>query len=207
MRIPKTVVWVVLVAVVAAIAYGAFKLRRGISARKEPSKTEIQVARALRHMAIPKLDREDENPWKDVATADVMKDAREHFADHCSQCHANDGSGNTDMGKNLYPRAPDMRLAATQNLSDGELYYIIRNGVPLTGMPAWGEPHTDQDDESWQLVLFIRRLPHLTPDEIKDMETYNPKGKMEEEDEEEPAAPVSSTAKPSGEHAAGHQHH
>jgi mono/diheme cytochrome c family protein len=206
MRISKTAIWVVLVAVVAVAAYGFVKLRRGISARKEPSKTEIQVARALRHMAIPKLDREDENPWKDVATADVMKDAREHFADHCAQCHANDGSGNTDMGKNLYPRAPDMRLAATQDLSDGELYYIIRNGVPLTGMPAWGEPHTDQDDESWQLVLFIRHLAHLTPDEIKDMESYNPKGKMEEEDEEQPAA-LASPAKPSGKPAEGHQHH
>jgi mono/diheme cytochrome c family protein len=204
MKIPKTILWILLAAVIAALAYGAVLLRRGISARKDPSQTEIRVARALRHMAIPKLDREDENPWKDVATADVMKDAREHFADHCAQCHANDGSGNTEMGKNLYPRAPDMRLPATQNLSDGELYYIIRNGVPLTGMPAWGEPHLDQDDESWQLVLFIRHLSHLTPEEIKDMESYNPKGKMEEE--EEPAE-VPSATKPTGKPAEVHQHH
>lgn len=204
MKIPKTILWILLAAVIAALAYGAVLLRRGISARKDPSQTEIRVARALRHMAIPKLDREDENPWKDVATADVMKDAREHFADHCAQCHANDGSGNTEMGKNLYPRAPDMRLPATQNLSDGELYYIIRNGVPLTGMPAWGEPHLDQDDESWQLVLFVRHLSHLTPEEIKDMESYNPKGKMEEE--EEPAE-VPSATKPTGKPAEVHQHH
>jgi hypothetical protein len=55
-------------------------------------------------------------------------------------------------------------------------------------------------------VLFIRHLAHLTPDEIKDMESYNPKGKMEEEDEEQPAAPAS-PAKPSGKPAEGHQHH
>src|ERR1700687_4297494 len=185
MKIPKAILWILLAAVIAGLAYGAVLLRHGISARKDPSQGEIRVARALRHMAIPKLDREDENPWKDVATADVMKDAREHFADHCAQCHGNDGSGNTEMGKNLYPRAPDMRLPATQNLGDGELYYIIRNGVPLTGMPAWGEPHTDQDDESWQLVLFIRHLSRLTPEEIKDMEHYNPIGEMEREDEKE----------------------
>jgi len=201
MKIPKAVLWIVLAVVIAVFAYAWFSLRHGISARKDPSPAEIRVARALRHMAIPRLDRTDENPWKDVATADVMKDAREHFADHCAQCHANDGSGNTEMGKNLYPRAPDMRLPATQDLSDGELYYIIRNGVPLTGMPAWGEPHLDQDDESWQLVLFIRHLPHLTPEEIKDMETYNPKGKMEEEDEpaEAPGTPVA-PVKPAEEH-------
>ena len=204
MKIPKAILWILLAAVIAVLAYGAILLRHGISARKDPSQAEIRVARALRHMAIPKLDREDENPWKDVATADVMKDAREHFADHCAQCHANDGSGNTEMGKYLYPRVPDMRLPATQNLSDGELYYIIRNGVPLTGMPAWGEPNTDQDDESWQLVLFIRHLSHLTPEETKDMESYNPKGKMEEEDE--PAEAPSAT-KPSGKPAEEHHHH
>src|SRR6266853_1135090 len=166
MKIPKPALWVLLVAVVAGAVYGVIVIRRGFSARKEPSAMETTVARAVRHMAIPKIDREEENPWAEVATPEVMKDAREHFADHCSQCHANDGSGNTEMGKNLYPRAPDMRLAATQQLTDGELYYIIRNGVPLTGMPAWGEPDTPQDDESWQLVLFIRHLPKLTSEEI-----------------------------------------
>src|SRR6202049_961806 len=204
MKIPKAVLWLLLAVAVGAIAYGVIFIRRGFSARKEPSAMETTVARAVRHMAIPKIDREEENPWAEVVTPEVMKDAREHFADHCSQCHANDGSGKTEMGQNLYPHAPDMRLPATQNLSDGELYYIIRNGVPLTGMPAWGEPHLDQDDESWQLVLFIRHLSHLTPDEIKDMESYNPIGKMEKE--EEPAE-VPSAAKPSGKPAEEHHHH
>src|SRR6202043_2821883 len=204
MKNPKAFLWVLLALTVATIVVGALLMRRGISARKEPSATEIRVDRAVRHMAIPKIDREEENPWATVVTPEILKDAREHFADHCSQCHANDGSGKTEMGRYLYPRAPDMRLPATQNLSDGELYYIIRNGVPLTGMPAWGEPHTDQDDESWQLVLFIRHLSHLTPEEIKDMESYNPIGRMEKE--EEPAE-VPSAAKPSGKPAeAPHPH-
>lgn len=204
MKVPKAVLWVLLAAIVAVAAYGIVLLRHGFDARKTPSNAEVRIARALRHMAIPKADRDEENPWKDVATADVMKDAREHFADHCAQCHANDGSGNTEMSKGLYPRPPDMRLPATQNLSDGELYYIIRNGVPLTGMPGWGDPHFDQDDDSWQLVLFIRHLSHLTPDELKDMESYNPKGKMEME--EEPAATPDS-AKASGKPAEEHHHH
>ncbi len=206
MKIPKPALWVLLLAVVAGAAYGVIVIRRGFSARKEPSDMETTVARAVRHMAIPKIDREEENPWAEVATPEVMKDAREHFADHCSQCHANDGSGNTEMGKNLYPRAPDMRLAATQQLTDGELYYIIRNGVPLTGMPAWGEPDTPQDDESWQLVLFIRHLPKLTAEEIKDMEHYNPVGEMEREDEKEHEnAP--NAGNPAGKSAPEHHHH
>jgi len=206
MKIPKPALWVLLLAVVAGAAYGVIVIRRGFSARKEPSAMETTVARAVRHMAIPKIDREEENPWAEVATPEVMKDAREHFADHCSQCHANEGSGNTEMGKNLYPRAPDMRLAATQQLTDGELYYIIRNGVPLTGMPAWGEPDTPQDDESWQLVLFLRHLPKLTAEEIKDMEHYNPVGEMEREDEKEHEnAP--NAGNPAGKLAPEHHHH
>jgi len=206
MKILKVVSWIFLAAVVLAIAYGIVVMRRGISAGKQPSRMETTVARALRHMAIPKLDRQEENPWAEVATPDVMKDAREHFADHCAQCHANDGSGKTEMGQNLYPRSPDMRLPATQNLTDGELYYIIRNGVPLTGMPAWGEPNTDQDDESWQLVLFIRHLSHLTPDEIKDMEHFNPKGAMENEEEQEHAE-TPKAGGPLGKSAPDHHHH
>jgi mono/diheme cytochrome c family protein len=206
MRIPKAVLWVLLAVVVGAIAYGAILIRRGISARKAPSATETAVARAVRHMAIPKIARDEENPWAEVATPEVLKDAREHFADHCSQCHANDGSGKTEMGQYLYPRAPDMRQPATQNLTDGELYYIIRNGVPLTGMPAWGEPDTVQDDDSWQLVLFIRHLPKLTAEEIKDMEKYNPVGEMEREDEKEHEE-ASKAGDSSGKSAPAHHHH
>ncbi|HEX2711678.1 MAG TPA: cytochrome c, partial [Candidatus Acidoferrales bacterium] len=83
----------------------------------------------------------------------------------CATCHALDGNGNTVIGRNLYPRVPDLRDAVTQGLSDGELYYIISHGVRFTGMPAWGSEHSP--GETWQLVSFIRRLPSLSPDELK----------------------------------------
>ena len=53
---------------------------------------------------------------------------------------------------------PIFRSAQTQNLTDGEIHYIIENGVELTGMPAWDNPHQAQGDDSWKLVLFIRSL-------------------------------------------------
>ncbi|MGH7743779.1 MAG: hypothetical protein ACREQ5_03035, partial [Candidatus Dormibacteria bacterium] len=58
-----------------------------------------------------------------------------------------------------------LRAAQTQNLTDGEIHYIIENGVELTGMPAWGNPHHAQNDDSWKLVLFIRSLRPLTKSE------------------------------------------
>ena len=78
-----------------------------------------------------------------------------------------------------------MRLGATQNLTDGELYYIIRNGIRLTGMPAWGEPDLLQDDDSWHLVLFIRHLPKITPEELREMERLNPKSEAQRAADEE----------------------
>ena len=86
-------------------------------------------------------------------------------------------------GKTMYPRPPDMRRKETQAMSDGELYYIIHNGVRWTGMPAWG--NADNDPDSWKLALFIRHLPQLTPDEIHDMEHYNPKSIADQEEEKQ----------------------
>ena len=132
-------------------------------ARQAPSAMETVVARSVRSWSLRSGASQRKNPL--VSSAELVQEGSRHFADHCASCHANDGSGNTEMGRNLYPRAPDMRLPATQHLSDGELYDIIHNGVRWTGMPAWGEPGDDPD--SWKLVLFIRHLPQLTPDELQ----------------------------------------
>ena len=118
---------------------------------------------------------------------EVLAEASAHWADHCFSCHANDGSGETVVGKNLYPPAPDMRLPATQQLTDGELFYIIQNGIRLTGMPAWSTGASHDEEDSWKLVRFIRHLPRITLEEKKAMEKLNPKSPddLREEQEEE----------------------
>jgi mono/diheme cytochrome c family protein len=118
-------------------------------------------------------------------TEAVLTEGLEHFADHCAVCHANNGSGDTAIGRSLYPRAPDMRAAPTQELSDGELFSIIENGIRSTGMPAWGTGTPEGERASWGLVHFIRRLPQLTDDEISRMEALNPKSAEEWREEEE----------------------
>jgi len=158
-------------------------LQHGFSARAKPWAAEEFIARRLRHLAIPGAARQARIPIP--LTAEVLAEARAHFGDHCASCHANDGSGETQMGRSMYPPAPDMRLDATQELSDGELFYIIENGVRFTGMPAWGTESTDDDRDTWGLVRFIRRLPALTPEELAEMESLNPKSRKELEEEEE----------------------
>jgi mono/diheme cytochrome c family protein len=130
---------------------------------------------------MPRSARDGKNPF--ASSPELLQESARHFADHCASCHSNDGSGATEMGRSFFPRVPDMRSDATQRLSDGELYYIIHNGVRWTGMPAWGDPDNDMD--SWKLVLFIRHLPQLTQDELRDMERFNPKSIAEQEEEKE----------------------
>lgn len=157
----------------------------GFSARQNPSPLESFLARRARALAVPRQVRELRNP---VPYSDqVLEEGRAHWADHCAFCHANDGSGDTEVGRNLYPKAPDMRTSSTQSLPDGELYYVITNGVRLTGMPAWGTP-ADSDPDSWKLVYFIRHLPKMTRQEADEMQKMNPKTpmeRMEEQREEE----------------------
>lgn len=173
---------VVALFVFVAVA-GILAIRRGFSAREQPSPIEAAVARAARRLSIPAAAKNEKNPF--TATPEVLAGARAHFADHCATCHANNGSGQTEIGQNLYPKAPDMRQPETQTLTDGEIFYIIHNGIRLTGMPAWGgpDPHVDQD--SWKLVLFIRHLPQLTSEEENEMEALNPKSPEEMREEEE----------------------
>jgi len=116
-------------------------------------------------------------------TAQNLTEGREHFADHCATCHANNGSGQTEIGQNLYPKVPDMRERQTQRLTDREIFYIIQNGVRLTGMPAWGDSH--RADDTWKLVLFIRRLPQLNAAEQKQMERFNPESEADREEQQQ----------------------
>jgi mono/diheme cytochrome c family protein len=154
----------------------------GLSAREQPSFLEAWLADEARRVAMPTEAEKFKNPIAYSPAA--LEEAREHWADHCASCHADNGSGDTQIGRNLYPKAPDMRGPRTQQLTDGELYYIIQNGVRLTGMPAWGSPgdaYGNQD--SWKLVLFIRHLPSMTAEESEQMQKLNPRTIHEFEEE------------------------
>jgi predicted CXXCH cytochrome family protein len=154
---------------VILIALGFYGIRlvwRGFSTADQPSFLETIVTRTARNLSIPRKARLEANPWK--STPDVLKDARENYVDRCAVCHGVDGSGQTQVGSNLYPKVPDLRSPRTQRLTDGEIRYIIRNGVRLTGMPGWGKPHDEQSDDSWKLVLFIRSLGILSQGEQKE---------------------------------------
>src|SRR5690242_19864643 len=164
-----------------AIVVIASLLHNGLSARATPTALETILARGARHLAMPAAAQALKHPV--AASAENLRDARLHFADHCAICHGNGGSGDTMMGHGLYPKPPDLRLPETQKLSDGELFWVIENGVRFTGMPSFSTPGMQND--SWKLVRFIRHLPQLTEDERMEMEKYNPKGPDDRHDEQQ----------------------
>jgi mono/diheme cytochrome c family protein len=163
----------VVIVVIAAAAIVFWVASRGISARAEPGAVETAIARTMRRLAIPREDRGRQNPV--ALTPDIMTAGLTHYADHCAACHASDGSGNTDIGRGLYPRPPDMRESSTQSLSDGELFSIIENGVRLTGMPAFGTGTAEDAEQTWHLVHVIRALPRLTPEQVAEIAAMMPR--------------------------------
>lgn len=177
----RTIILVIILLLVglgAALAVGI--LHDGLSAAATPTRLEAFLARTARHLAIPARARELRNPM--AATPENLRDARLHFADHCATCHANDGSGDSEIGPGLYPKPPDLRQPDTQKLSDGELYWIMQNGVRFTGMPSFAE---HSHDDLWKLVLFVRHLPQQTPPERAEMERNNPKAPDDRKEEQE----------------------
>jgi mono/diheme cytochrome c family protein len=191
MRARNVVLVIVIVLLAATALFAKWVLHDGLSARATPSRLEAFLARRARRLALPRNAEELSNPV--AASAEVHREARLHFADHCAVCHGNDGSGDVAIGRGLYPKPPDLRGRHTQELSDGEIFWIIENGVRFTGMPAFGgaSEHGGEHgsgEDSWKLVRFIRHLPQLTTEERLEMERYNPKGpedRAEEQQEEE----------------------
>jgi mono/diheme cytochrome c family protein len=165
---------VVLLAVAGTLAYVR---STGLRARATPGRVEMALARTVRRWAVPAADRNRTNPVP--RTQAVEREGLEHFADHCATCHANDGSGNTETGKGLFPPAPDMRLSATQQMTDGELFYVIEHGIRFTGMPGWSTGTPAGEESSWHLVHFIRRLPQLSKADIDEMAALNPRSPAE----------------------------
>jgi mono/diheme cytochrome c family protein len=185
-------------------AYMTHNMREhGFSTRTEPMPMERALATTIRGGAIPSRYKTMKNPV--ATTPEVIDEGMAHWADHCAACHANNGSGETMYGKTMYPRPPDMRQRDTQQMSDGELYYTIKNGVRLSGMPAFGDPG-DDDVDSWKLVAFIRHLPQLSPAEEIEMQHLNPKSPDEIREEKEEEDFLKGDAKPATPATTMHHH-
>ena len=157
------VITILLLAIVAATIAVVVVRRGGLAASSEPGRLERSVAAQLVRLAIPADANRQESPLR--GQADVWREAREHYLDHCAVCHGRDAKGGTDIGANMYPKVPDLTSAEVQRRSDGALFYIIQNGIRWTGMPAFKQEHSP--DDTWKLVAFIRKAPTLAEADMR----------------------------------------
>jgi mono/diheme cytochrome c family protein len=132
-------------------------LLQGCAAGKQPSQEETGLANAAKDVAIPLEAGKMKNPLPE--TDEVTSQGQEVFLESCAQCHGADASGDTDVGRNMTPPAMNLNSSHVQHWSDAELFWIIQNGVRLTGMPAWKT--SISADGTWKLARFIHSLPRL----------------------------------------------
>ena len=93
------------------------------------------------------------------------------YAEMCSVCHLAPGMKRTEISRGLYPRAPELRRKT--DLMPAEQFWIIKHGVKMTGMPAWGVTH--EDEMLWDVVALVRKLPDLTPEQYETLVKDAPK--------------------------------
>ena len=132
-------------------------LLQGCTAGKQPSQGETSLANAAKDVTIPLEAGKMKNPLPE--TDEVVSQGQEVFLGSCAQCHGPEARGDTNVGRNMAPPAMDLTSAHVQHWSDAELFWIIQNGVRLTGMPSWKSSISDND--TWKLARFIHNLPRL----------------------------------------------
>ena len=122
---------------------------------------ERSVAARAQNIAVP----------KDLDDAKRISTGAGEYSEMCSGCHLAPGMKRTEISRGLYPRAPELRR--NTDLTPAEQFWIVKHGLKMTGMPAWGVTH--DDDLLWDVVAFVRKLPELTPEQYQTMVKDAPK--------------------------------
>ena len=141
----------------AAIAFVGASIASSfdLSALPDPGRFETSVADGAKNFLVHREAQTSSLKEPPITQSD-LDNAQNVFGSECATCHGNDGRTPTDMGQGLYPRAPDLGSEEAQHWSDAEMFWIIRNGIRLTGMPAFGKQLSDE--EAWSLVHYLRTL-------------------------------------------------
>lgn len=172
----KTLSWAAFAVIVAALAAGAFGLSGGynVAADVPHSAPVFWLANTARTNSITSHAK-GIVMQAGFGSADQVKAGAPEYAEMCAQCHLGPGVERSEISQGLYPRAPE--LAKGDALTPEEQFWVIKHGIKMSGMSAWGVTHDDKI--IWSIVAFLQKLPTLTADQYKDMT----KNAAEEHDE------------------------
>jgi mono/diheme cytochrome c family protein len=152
------VVLIALALAVVVVIVGLTQIR--LDALQEPSNAETFLATLVKHLLIRRTSREGIPPAPTNLQASI-EEGDKLYATDCSMCHGSDGHTPTDSGRWMYPRAADLTSPEVQRYRDRELFWIVKNGIRLSGMPAFGR--VESDEHIWNLVHYLRTLPRSAP--------------------------------------------
>src|SRR5258708_20478348 len=153
----KRLVWIAITVLTLLLIVGGVTASQcNLRALPEADKTETFVASKAKHYLVRRASRVGIPPALIEMQASITEGDK-LFGTECSECHGDNGRRPTDAGRWMYPRAADLGSVEVQNYSDRELFWIVKNGIRLSGMPAFGK--VESDERIWDLVHFVRTLP------------------------------------------------
>lgn len=147
--------WIVsLVVLVLIVIAGILASRFSLTALPDPGRAETYLAIRAKHYLVA---RESRNvPAGPASTAASVAEGDKLYGAECAMCHGMDAQHPSGTGRWMYPRAADLTSAEMRGYSDKDLFWIIRNGIRLSGMPAFGK--VESDEHIWNLVHYVRSL-------------------------------------------------
>jgi mono/diheme cytochrome c family protein len=152
----KRLLWIAVILFALVLVGGIMASQFNLSALPEPGEAETAIATKAKHFLVRRASRLGVPPAPANTRASI-EEGDKLFGTECSECHGNSGRKPTDAGRWMYPRAADLGSADVQGYSDRELFWIVKNGIRLSGMPAFGR--VESDEHIWNLVHFVRTLP------------------------------------------------
>jgi mono/diheme cytochrome c family protein len=154
-----------------------------VAASSPPGKLEESLARMAIDRAVARRAPKSPNPVG--KSPDALRVGLSHYRENCVGCHGASGVDAAEYGQGLNPPAPDLSLPRVQRRTDGELFWIVSNGIRMTGMPAFSPTH--KEEELWKIVAFVRHLPELSADEERALAAEAEGGDHHHDEPETPA--------------------
>lgn len=156
---------VLVIAAIALVYSGAYN----VSAAGQDSKPVAWLIGKISDRSIQRRARGIRVP--DMSDPRVSRLGFAHYRRMCVVCHGDPGMPDSEIARGLNPRPPKL-ADFVDEWKPNELFWITKNGIRMTGMPAWGVTHSDE--EIWAMVSFMRKLPSLTAAQYRTLESRIP---------------------------------
>ena len=143
----------------------------------------IKIPGIMRWVLNTTSDKSVEHRAKDISVPDLsdspmIKKGFGYYDEMCESCHGAPGKEESDLAKGLNPHPPHL-VRSARHMSPQELFWETKNGIKMTGMPAWGK--TQSDEKIWAMVAFMKKLPDMSAEEYEKMESESESMEMKED--------------------------